>query len=445
MNQDLKPHLIYLAFFFPPSRASGVYRAIATANVFKKSGWDVTVVTVEKKFFEEEIGTYDSSLFNDLETGIDVVRVPFTFNAGGYKKAIQKSGWFKANFPRLYQKVGRLVRTYLLDRKRPATRIDKYGAWIEPAVDVVERIHEEKPASHLLATANPFAAFEVAFQIQKKTNIDFSIDYRDPWTTDVYSGQKANHPKEIFQLERRIIDRASHVFHVNNAMAEVCRQQYPKSAGKHLVAPNGFDMKSVALPSLGDSGSPLVFVMLGTLNPHWPFNEIIEAWDRARQYLPFNSLLRLGGYLGYFAQSELPLRQLLPDESSGFEYVGPVSKSEVSNFYRSASVIIIPASGGPLVTTGKVYEAAAQPNPIVCVQSENGGARRALEGRPLVFSCEPSIDAIERAILDSAASSLRMGEADIKRIRNFAAPFERETSLKVIVESIGNKVLFSHG
>ena len=31
-------HLLYIAFFFPPSRASGVYRAIATANEVIKVG-----------------------------------------------------------------------------------------------------------------------------------------------------------------------------------------------------------------------------------------------------------------------------------------------------------------------------------------------------------------------------------------------------------------------
>ena len=445
MSRSQNPHLVYLAFFYPPSRASGVYRAIATANVFRKAGWDVTVVSVEERFFIDEIGTYDKSLFEDLEPSIDIIRVPFSFAVSGAQKKVQKFGWLKSNFPRVYRKLRRLIKTLLLDRKRLLLGTDKYSDWIEPAVQKVIQIHEDKPASHLLATANPFVAFQVALQVREKINLDFSIDYRDPWTTDVYSGKRANHPKRIFQLEQRIVQKATHVFHVNQAMAEVCRKQYPESAEKHKVAPNGFDNKSVAAASSRNSGNRLVFAMLGTLNPHWPFNEIVQAWVQARQHLPPNSLLRLGGYLGYFAQSDLPLRELLPQENRWFEYVGPVLKSEVSDFYRSASVIIIPASGGPLVTTGKVYEVAAQPNPIVCVQAENGGARKALEGRPLVHSCVPLIDSIERAIRDAASSFLSMRDEDIQKIKEFAVPFERETSLKVMVDSIGGKELSRHG
>ncbi|MCP9967991.1 hypothetical protein [Actinomadura madurae] len=38
-----RPRLLYLAFYFPPSRASGVYRPRATANRLTELGWDVTV------------------------------------------------------------------------------------------------------------------------------------------------------------------------------------------------------------------------------------------------------------------------------------------------------------------------------------------------------------------------------------------------------------------
>ena len=54
----------------------------------------------------------------------------------------------------------------------------------------------------------------------------------------------------------------------------------------------------------------------------------------------------------------------------GFNYVGPIQKNKVREFYKSLSVIVIPASGGALVTTGKVYEVAAQPHPIVCIQTK---------------------------------------------------------------------------
>ena len=72
-------HLLYIAFFFPPSRASGVYRAIATANAFSNQGWRVTVLTADERFFQQEISTADNTLLDSVNDDVDVCRVPFTF------------------------------------------------------------------------------------------------------------------------------------------------------------------------------------------------------------------------------------------------------------------------------------------------------------------------------------------------------------------------------
>ena len=57
-----RPRLLYLAFYFPPTRASGVYRSRAMANHFAAAGWDVTVVTVPRIFFTDYLDSYDPSL-----------------------------------------------------------------------------------------------------------------------------------------------------------------------------------------------------------------------------------------------------------------------------------------------------------------------------------------------------------------------------------------------
>jgi hypothetical protein len=51
-----RPHLLYVAWGFPPCRSGGVYRALATANAFARDGWDVTVLTVERELWERRTG-----------------------------------------------------------------------------------------------------------------------------------------------------------------------------------------------------------------------------------------------------------------------------------------------------------------------------------------------------------------------------------------------------
>ena len=181
---------------------------------------------------------------------------------------------------------------------------------------------------------------------------------------------------------------------------------------------------------------PVVMGMLGTLNDNWPLEEIFEAWSRVRLDLPEGSVLRLGGYLGYFAHSEGSLIRKLPDRSAGFEYVGPISKGEVKEFYESLNVIVIPATGGSMVTTGKVYEAAAQPHPIICVQATEGGARKALQGRPHVYVAEPNPVEIERAFLDAISNHVCVSEEDRDAIKQFAREYERYGAIEIIYSVI---------
>ena len=89
-----------------------------------------------------------------------------------------------------------------------------------------------------------------------------------------------------------------------------------------------------------------------------------------------------------------------------------------------------------MVTTGKVYEVAAQPHPVVCIQGKDGGARMALIGRPHVHSCEAEISAIEQAMRNAINSHFDINQNDILEIQEFAASFERRVSLETLVRHV---------
>ncbi len=57
-----KPHLLYLAWGFPPAAKSCTYRMLATANSFSRAGWDVTVLTLSEDAWVREHGLDDSLL-----------------------------------------------------------------------------------------------------------------------------------------------------------------------------------------------------------------------------------------------------------------------------------------------------------------------------------------------------------------------------------------------
>ncbi|MED5229639.1 MAG: hypothetical protein VX754_01935 [Actinomycetota bacterium] len=432
MSERPKPHLVYIAFFFPPSRASGVYRALATANVFRSKGWEVTVITSNEEFYVNEIGTYDASLLKSIDKGISVIRVPFSFGSNAGERSNTR---LKSVFLRIQRKV-KVIFANVLGRFLSPAKADNYYEWVNPAVSALLEVNENKRVSHILATGNPFSSFEVAYRCHKAIEVPFSIDYRDPWTLNVYSGEKLPVDKRVDALEKRIVESASNIFHVNEAMSEKNKTMFPKTVSNQFVVPNGFDLDSIASRRRNTDDGAIVFGILGTLNPHWPIKEILQAWNNIAVDLPQGSCIKLGGYLGYFAHSEKPLSKLLPADSSNFEYVGPIEKGNIKAFYESLDAIIIPASGGPMVTTGKVYEVAAQPHPILCIQGEGGGARMALAGRPHVHSCEAIIESLEDAMRKTINSHFDMTQNDILKMQKFAASFERQLSLEKLFNHV---------
>ena len=61
-----RPHAVYLAIGFPPAAKSCAYRMRETANQLCAAGWDVTVVTVCRRAWDDDSGL-DLSLLDAVD------------------------------------------------------------------------------------------------------------------------------------------------------------------------------------------------------------------------------------------------------------------------------------------------------------------------------------------------------------------------------------------
>lgn len=426
-GQSPRRHLLYLAFWYPPSRASGVYRSLATTETFVDAGWDVSVLTTTREFLEDEVGSTDPSLETEIPAGVVVERIPFTFWDSA-RRDLRSTGWLGANFPHLSR----------LRRRRPSSGADKYASWISPAVERAVEMASAKTFDHVLATGNPFSSFEAARLIADQLGIGFSIDFRDPWTFDVFSGSRIGSAKTR-NIEHRIITEASACFHVNDAIAEAYARLYPDSGGKQIVVLNGYDRSSVGPLRAPSSSGPLRFGALGTVTDRWPLEDLYAGWKIARRGLPTGSEFVIAGHLGYFSHSAEPLRARL---SSGSEirYQGPIEKSQVSEFYRSLDVVVVPVPGGRMVTSGKIYEALALGIPLVCVQARGGGARQLIADHPISYAAEPDARSMAAAFVKAGNAAGTTTVSDVAEIRERMGRYERSRSIQVVLDTVENSL-----
>ncbi|URN16055.1 MULTISPECIES: glycosyltransferase [Streptomyces] len=442
-RSERRPRVLYLAFYFPPSRASGVYRARATANHLVEKGWDVTVCAAPLDFLYDVIGSVDEELSKTVDPRIRVERP--SLNQYTWQHDLRDYSWLRRSFPLMAKRVYQLSQTKLFP--------ERYSSWAWASVTRALKLHAKQRFDVVVATGNPFASFGAAWLFNKLTGVPYVMDYRDSWTLDLFHDEPAFPEGHIaWAWEKRMLDKASAAVFVNEALRGWHAERYPEVADRMMVVPNGWDADVLpettgepaderpAEEAAGQRRAPLKFTYLGTLTAKQPVEEMAEAFKIARRHPDLaGAELQIHGHLGFFKNSPGTLKARLglqdgprPEgvEDTGLRYCGPVSKTEVGRVYEEADVLVFLAGGGRYVTSGKIFEYMAFGHPIVSVHQPGIAAQDVLDGYPLWFNAN-SLDVEELAASMVAAGKAARDLTPEQRAeaRRHADTYTREATL----------------
>jgi glycosyltransferase involved in cell wall biosynthesis len=400
------PHLLYVAWGFPPSRAGGVYRALATVNAFAAAGWRVTVVTADRDTYTRFTGA-DPSLEARVAAGVEVVRVPFTWPA--QDPDVRRYSWLRVVAPPVWARLRcRLDRLTFPEAS--------YGPWRRALSKAVADVHRRTPVDLAIATANPHVTFAAVHDLWRHARVPYVMDYRDAWRLDVFSGaETASARSRVGRWEARLVADAAEVWFVNEPIRRWHAERYASAADRLHVVANGWDPDLLDVPvprrALVD-GAPVRFAYLGTVTPKVPVAELVEGWRLALAdgLVPPSSTLTIGGHLGYFAVPQGQLADLVTGSSdAGVRYVGPVPKTRVGEFYAESDVLVLALGSGRYVTSGKVYEYVATSRPIVAVHAADNATSSVLAGDPALARAR---DVSARGVADALAAGALLARED---------------------------------
>lgn len=419
------PRVLYLAFFFPPSRSSGVYRARATANHLAAAGWDVTVHTAPRMFFTQYIGSVDES----LETGIDE-RIKVRRPKMGYfrwERDIRRYGRFRANMPVL----ANAGYNYMQRRFFP----EHYASWIPHVVARALREHAAKRYDLIVATGNPFASFAAAYWLNKLTGVPYALDYRDSWTFNQFTEEHKypdGHP--AWEWERKTLEKSSLTAFVNEGLRGWHAERYPKAAERMTVVPNGWEPEILGRATYPGpvAGRPLRFGYIGTITEAMPLKVLFDGWRAAKQHPDLaDATLELYGHLGFFKQSADSLSDQIPlHEDLGVTYHGPLAKTDVGDAYRSLDALVFCVPGAKYVTSGKIFEYMATGKPIVSVHAPDIAAADVLTGHPLWFGLDRlDAQAVSNAMVAAGKTARDLSESDFEAALTHAEKYTRDNTL----------------
>jgi len=428
-----QPHVLYVAWGFPPARTGGVHRALATANAFAADGWRVSVITAPREVFRDVTGS-DEELESLLDQRVTVIRVPFDWPAQG----TDLHAWplTRVLAPRLWSKIR--VRRDL--RAFPEVG---YGPWRHRIEAAALDLHASVPIDLVVATTNPQVSVTPGVRLAAEHGVPHVVDFRDAWTFHTYSGtRRLSGQSPAGRWEARAIATAAEVWFVNEPLRRWHAATYPDAAARMHVVMNGYDrdlpppLPFADRPPQAD-GAPAALIVgyLGTLTPVVPLRELVEGWQHAvaaahPELDGARAVLR--GYLGYYATPDPALAALVDAAApSGMRYAGPVSKTEVAQVYAGFDVLLLALGGGEYVTSGKVFEYASTGLPIVSVLSPGNAAAEVLAGYP---RWHPAVDLSPAAIttaLVTAARDARAADSAARaaKAQDAARAFRRDVQL----------------
>ena len=404
-----RPHLLYIAWGFPPCRSGGVYRALATVNVFAAAGWDVSVITADEATFERFTGA-DPSLMRQVDPRVTLHRVPFSWPV--HETDLRHWSALRVRNPRMWRRLRNR-----LDRV-PFPEIS-YGPWRRGIEAAARKLHAVKPVDLTMATANPNVDFAPALMLHRRAGVPYVMDYRDAWLLDVFSGdQLHSDTSRPSRWEARLIRNASEVWFVNEPIAQWHRDRYPHAADRIMVVANGYDPQFAPQPraAVSPADRPLVFGYIGTVSGKVPIAEFLAGWRLARNRCPDlrDAQAHIHGYLGYYATKNQRVLNLLEEYAGdGVSYQGPVSKADIATVYQGFDALLLILGTGRYVTSGKAYEYIASGLPVTAIHDPGNAAASLFTGHPRycpAADLEP--ESIARA-LERAAASARTADSDV--------------------------------
>ncbi|WP_437584423.1 glycosyltransferase [Paramicrobacterium sp. CJ85] len=437
MSLERRPHLLYVAWGYPPSRSGGAYRLLATANAFAAAGWRVTVLTCEREVFLRSTGI-DPSMEERIDPSIDVRRLPFP----NRETVLDLRQWsrFRAWAPEIWN----MWQALLTARTFPEPR---YGLWRPVLENAAAQVHAQHPVDLVIGSANPNVVHVAGAHLKEQHGVPYVMDYRDTWQLDMYSGKRTLSDRNpAAKWERSLVADADEVWFVNDPIAQWHAELYPNAADRIHVVPNGFDPGFVGASAVSKPEPPSEVRVgnIGTMTGQTPIRPLVEGWMHARQSgtALADATLELYGYLGHQGDDEggvLTAIDEVGDDSVA--YRGPVAKAEIGAVYRELDVLILPLGKSRFMTSGKVFEYMATGLPIVSVHDPVNAASGVLNGYPGWFPVERMDAESIGAALTKAVEFARI-QTDDDRVaaREWASRYERSNILEPVVERWAERV-----
>ena len=298
--------ILILSYYWPPAGGSGVQRWMYFAKYLKQFGWEPIVLTVDEK--QASYAILDPSLLAEVKD-VRVIKTSTREPLKWYSRLT--SGSSKAGIPQ-----GEVNTTSFFGKCAAYIRgnffiPDARKGWVPFAVEAAEKLLQEETIQHLITTGPPHSTHLAGLQLSNTYQLNWWVDFRDPWTSVFYNNQmfrtKRSKAKDE-ALERQVLNAASGVITtVGRTLVEKLKAIAPKQ--RFIVLPNGYDSALVDAIQGDNDKNYFHIVYTGLLTKNQAYAQFIQVLKQLKGERPIR--FSLAGNIASSIINEI--KQTLPE------------------------------------------------------------------------------------------------------------------------------------
>jgi galactitol-specific phosphotransferase system IIB component len=241
----LAKKVLIITYYWIPSGGPGVQRWLKFVKYLPDFG-------VEPVVYIPENPTYpiiDRNLkenFSNLTVLKHKIKEPYSFASVFSKKKTQKIS--SGIIPK--KKNQSFLERMLLYIRGNFFIPDARVLWVRPSIKFLEKYIQENGIETIITTGPPHSLHLIGLGLQKKLNVKWIADFRDPWTSIVYHKDlklSAKSDKKHKELEKEVLQSATQII----VTSPSTKAEFEQITSKPItVITNGYDVEKIEKQTL---------------------------------------------------------------------------------------------------------------------------------------------------------------------------------------------------
>jgi hypothetical protein len=404
-----KPHVILIAYHFPPGPEMGAVRPYRFYKYLRRMGYSCHVITASAQTETDADVTFIADDLRQVWEGTGEQRK--TFKA--YQELLVRKIAFPGHIGIMWS-MAAAARCHQLVRKFPGERLVVFS------------------------TYPPLGVIPAGLMAYLRDHLPWIADFRDPLSSGL--GDAFVSAKQRFwnnQLEARVFRQASAVIANVEGAAEMWRKRHPRAARKLHVISNGFDPEDAPRAREIPPRAQKLIVHAGGLYHARTPNAIVESLARLRASGTAEAVAAKLLLVGH-VDVKTGLDQSLYDTAQRegwLEMRAQVPRTEAQHLLEEADALLLVQPQSDVQVPGKLFEYICIGRPILALVPRASAIEHILQNSAIPHVCVYGDD--DASVADRKLTEfLRLPNAASEASAWFRTNFNAEEQTKKLAEMI---------